>query len=605
MTRVDEFDAFYHDSRRQVLHQTYALTGDLAAATLAVQDAYAHAWQHWPKLRVGDPLSQVRPEAMRLATLRRGANLLRRRRRTDTDTELLAALGALSSTDRRLVLLQTAGGLDLAAAAREVGLAAEDAMAMTDRAVTKLEDSLDASTGELEQRLDDLRRITDAATLPRASIIRRSGARRKLRNTVVTVAASAAVIAAAGFVVTAPSDGRADGLHPTREQMGSEAPDETETIGASEDQLLQTSHVVTLDLRAGWRITDTMSDPDATTPFASCALARYGSTQLRQVWVRTFEGKGKKAPSQKAVESVEVAQTRAAARDSYRRQLNWYATCQIPRMQLLGAYSADRLGSDIRILVLRKWSDPVRTITVGVARSGFTVSTLVHQVEAPKGPRLSDFATVLDDSLGLLCGSTGGVCQIAEDVRSVAPPLTGEGRGFLGTVDLPPVANLAKVWTGTKVRARPNPARTSCDEANFEGGGISGLGSRAYIVWGAKQLPKTFGIIQTIATFPSEARARGYLRRLAKRLRTCEKRNYGATVRGPHHEVQAGIAISTWWMELEASETKTVEYRLALVRNGSRVAQVSFTPVGKFDVRGRYFDALAIRAGQRLAELDQ
>jgi len=172
MTRVDEFDAFYHDSRRQVLHLTYAVTGDLTAAILAVQDAYAHAWQHWPKLRHSDPLSQVRPEAMRLATLRRGTNLLRRRRRTDTDTELLAALGALSANPRRLVLLQTAGGLDIAAAAREVGLTADHAVEATDRAVTELEDSLDASTGQIERRLEDLRRVTDAASLPRASVIR-------------------------------------------------------------------------------------------------------------------------------------------------------------------------------------------------------------------------------------------------------------------------------------------------------------------------------------------------------------------------------------------------------------------------------------------------
>jgi hypothetical protein len=344
-----------------------------------------------------------------------------------------------------------------------------------------------------------------------------------------------------------------------------------------------------------------MSDPDATTPFATCALARYGSTQLRQVWVRTFLGEGK--TTQRLVESVEVAQTRAAARDSYRRQLNWYADCQVPRMQLLGAYAADRQGSDIRILVLRKWSDPIRTITVGVARDGFTVSTVVHQVEGPHGPPLSAFATVLDDSLGLLCTTTGGVCQIAEDVQPVAPPITGEGRGFLRTVDLPPVANLNKVWEGTSLSARPNPSATPCDEAGFNGEGISDVGARIYVVYGAKRLPPTFGISETIAAFPSENRARSYLERLEKRLRKCEERNLGASVRGPRRDKEGTITLRTWRLELEASEKKTQEYRLALVRNGARVAQVMFTPVGKFDVRSRDFTALAVRSGQRLAEL--
>jgi hypothetical protein len=602
MTRVDEFDAFYHDSRRQVLHQTYALTGDLAAATLAVQDAYAHAWQHWPKLRSGDPLAQVRPEAMRLATLRRGTNLLRRKRREDTDTELLTALGSINSTARRLVLLQTAGGLDLAGAAREVGLTADDAVEATDRAVTELEDTLDASTGQIEQRLHDLRRITDAATLPRASTIRRSGTRRKHRNTLVAIAASAAVIGAAGYAVTAPADGRADNLHPDREKIGNESLSDDAVVAASEEQLLSTPQIVHLDLKARWSIDDTSSDLDALEPYATCAQARYGTPQLRQAWVRTFTGTGK--ARQNAVEAIEVARTKAAARASYRTQLNWYANCPVPRVQLLGAYSADRQGSDIRILVLRKWSDPVRTITVGVARSGLITSTFVHQVERGEGPRIKAFSDILDDSLALLCESTGGVCQLASDVQPVQPPVAAEGRGFLGVVDLPPVANLAKVWVGTKYRGRANPAATTCDKAEFNGDGAGSVRSRIYVVPEAGHLPQPFGISETTVGFGSEKRARAYLKRLEKRIRTCEDRVLGTRVRGPHRAAQGIIKVRSWWMSFEVNDRQTVEYRMALVRNGSRVAQVTFTPVGKYDVTGRAFNALAIRAGQRLAELE-
>jgi hypothetical protein len=605
MTRVDEFDAFYHDSRRQVLHQTYALTGDLTAAVLAVQTAYAHAWQHWTKLRLSDPLGQVRSEAMRLASLRRGTQLLRRRRREDTDTELLEALGALSSTARRLVLLQTAGGLDIAGAAREVGMTAEDAVETTDRAVTALEDRLDASTGQIERRLHNLRRITDAATLPRASTIRRSGTRRRHRNTLIAVVTSAAVIAGAGFLVTAPSDGRAKSLHPPRAQIGRETTSADDAVGASEDQLLSAPQVVDLDLNAKWSVAGTSSDLDEIDPFATCALARYGTPQLRQVWVRTFKGGDK--PSQYAIESIEVARTKAAARASYRTQLSWYAGCQVPRVQLLDAYSVTRKGTDIRILVLRKWSDPVRTITVGVARSGFVTSTFVHQVESPHGPQLSSFAGILDTSLGLLCESTGGICQLDSDVRPVQPPVTGEANGFLGAVDIPPVANLAKVLVGTPPKHYPsqqNPAATSCDEAQFNGDGVTGVRSRSYVVLHAKQVPTTFGVTETIATFPSEARATNYLRRLQGRLGKCEDRYITARVRGPHRDGEGTVKIRTWWLSLEATSKKEIEYRVALVRNGSRVAQVMFTPVGRFDVSGRAFNALAIRAGQRLAELD-
>lgn len=602
MTRVDEFDAFYHDSRRHVLHQTYAVTGDLTAAILAVQDAYAHAWQHWPKLRHSDPLSQIRPEAMRLATLRRGTNLLRRRRQADTDTQLLTALGALSTADRRLVILQTAGGLDIAAAAREVGLTAEDAVEATDRAVTELEDSLNASTGEIEQRLDGLRRITDAASLPRASVIRRSGTRRKHRNTLVAVASSAAMVAGAGYLVTAPTDGRAEDLHPERQQIGHETGEPEETVGATEEQLLSASHVTRLDPNIIWTETGTSTNLDSMEPYASCADARFGTTQLRQAYVRTFKAGGK--TQQTAVEAIEVARTKAAARSSYVTQLRWYAGCQVPRVQLLNAYAANRDGTDLRIIQLRKWSDPIQTITVGVARSGFVTSTFLHQIDQPSGPRLTAFAKALDDSLNLLCGNTGGMCQLAGDVHSVSPPVI-QPAGFLGVVDLPPVANLAKVWVSTPPSpVRQNPSATTCDEAEFNGKGVSGVRARFYVVPQAKQLPQTFGVSETIATFRSEKAADAYAKRLEKRMRTCEDRNLNASVRGPERIAQAGVKVRTWWLSIEATDRMNVEYRVALVRNGPRLAQIMFTPVGKFDVTRGAFNALALRAGHRLAELE-
>ena len=602
MTRVDEFDAFYHDSRRQVLHQTYAVTGDLTAAILAVQDAYAHAWQHWPKLRHSDPLSQVRPEAMRLATLRRGTNLLRRKRQADTDTQLLTALAALSSSDRRLVILQTAGGLDIAAAAREVGLTADHAVEATDRAVTELEDSLDASTGQIERRLEGLRRITDAASLPRASVIRRSGTRRKHRNTIVAVATSAALVAGAGYLVTAPADGRADDLHPKRQQIVREGATDQETIGATEEQLLSAPQVTELDPNLPWKETGTSTNLDELQPYATCAQARYGTTKLRQAYVRGFKAGGK--TQQTAVEAIEVARTKAAAAHSYARQLHWYAGCQVPRVQLLGAYTANRNGTDLRIIQLRKWSDPVRTITVGISRSGFVTSTFVHQIDEPRGPGLEPFSELVDISLGLLCGNTGGECQFTKSVRSVAPPVL-QPPGFLGAVDLPPVANLAKVWVPTKaVRMKQNPSATTCDDAQYTGKGVSGVRARFYVVPEAKQLPETFGISETIATFRTQKGAEAYLKRLEKRFRTCSDRKLTARVRGPSRIAQGPVRVRTWWLSIETTSDKEVEYRVALVRNGNRIAHLMFSPVGKFDIARHAWNALGVRAGHRLTELE-
>ena len=80
-----DFDAFYFATVRRVVLYLYAVSGDRSEAQDIAQEAFARAWQHWPKVsRYTDPEGWVRTVAWRLTANRwRG---LRRR---------LAALGRL------------------------------------------------------------------------------------------------------------------------------------------------------------------------------------------------------------------------------------------------------------------------------------------------------------------------------------------------------------------------------------------------------------------------------------------------------------------------------------------------------------------------------
>jgi RNA polymerase sigma-70 factor (ECF subfamily) len=63
-----EFDAFYRDTARRVVHLVYGFTGDLTVAQDATQEAYARAWQQWSTVRTADdPLAWVRTVARRIA----------------------------------------------------------------------------------------------------------------------------------------------------------------------------------------------------------------------------------------------------------------------------------------------------------------------------------------------------------------------------------------------------------------------------------------------------------------------------------------------------------------------------------------------------------
>jgi RNA polymerase sigma-70 factor (ECF subfamily) len=58
---TDDFDAFYAGSVRRVTGYLYAVTGSRAEAEDAAQEAFARAWQHWPRVSgYADPEAWVR-----------------------------------------------------------------------------------------------------------------------------------------------------------------------------------------------------------------------------------------------------------------------------------------------------------------------------------------------------------------------------------------------------------------------------------------------------------------------------------------------------------------------------------------------------------------
>ncbi|NDL58166.1 RNA polymerase sigma factor [Phytoactinopolyspora mesophila] len=128
------FEALYSATSRALLHQMYAMTGNIDDARECVQEAYVRAWQHWPKVsRADDPAAWLRTVAWRIAASRwrKSRNGLRALARNGQfehtqppsldHVSLVTALRKIPEEQRRAIVLHHLVGMPAREVAEEIG----------------------------------------------------------------------------------------------------------------------------------------------------------------------------------------------------------------------------------------------------------------------------------------------------------------------------------------------------------------------------------------------------------------------------------------------------------------------------------------------------
>lgn len=619
MTGGDDFDALYAATRRRLLLQTYGLTGDLAAAQAAVRDAFVVGWHHWRKVaRADDPEAWLRPVAWSHARVRHSARLFRRDRSTDAElAATLAALHSLPTERRKLLLLAHLSRTDVAGAARELGLAEERARAELGAARAAYAAERGVTEVEVAGSLRPLEGPVDAVRWPRATILRRSGRTRRRSHTAVGSLVGLVATVAAGALVVGP-DAVTSVLGPERlglsaatpsaspEESPAEEPTEASAVETEPqltvDRLLQRSQLDRLQRGRGWGVRGTTDNTEGRGTVLPCQESRFADPRGRATLLRSFAARDRKgAPAMNAWQLTELSASTRRAKGAFAQMQSWYAGCATPRVQLVSSHRVEGVGDRAELYVLRRWSRPVTTYVVGLARTGQVTTAAVSARADQARPDLDAHQGLLAAAVNGLCGSPGtGACAHPPRLATMAPPPTGLAPGMLSEIDMPPADGVDDAWVGTQPRAAlQNVAATQCDRTSFAGGGVSNALTRTFVVPRA-DLPPEFGLTQTVGTLPAPAAA-GFVEEVREKIERCGQRDVGTEVETLASDRDGAGDLIGWRLVIEISDSRKVPYLMGMVRNGTAVSQVGFYPVGERTMGPDAFVALLDRARQRLA----
>ncbi|WP_114327787.1 hypothetical protein [Nocardioides currus] len=625
MRSPEAFDAFYAETRDRLLLETYALTGDIPASRTAVRDAFSVAWHHWPKVvRLGAPEAWVRTHAHSRALHRHAARPWHRDRSVDDDVRAtLDALSKLTGPERKTLVLSSLSPLSLSEIAREVGLPRGDTEQALQRATSRFAMARSVPSTDVRLVLDALREPLVGTRWPRSTIVRRTGTARRRTHALVGSVAAIAAMLVAGSVVSS------GGAEPSSLDQETALPGITLREGSAAaavaidpDSLLGEDQLARYGRGLAWSEDETSDNLEGDGLVMPCQQTRFADPKGAGAMVRSFtgtaevvkksrSGKGKKARTTRtrvteeratAVEFVEMSADARRAQAAFETARGWYAACADSRAQLLSTDAVSRVGDEATVLTLRTWTKTPERIAVGVARTGrLTVTTLVRSTGAPVSARTA--AAGLAAAVNATCGSPGaGSCAGPPKVRTAQPYPVGRPAGLLAAVDLPPVTGAVGPWVGTDPeRARTNFAATRCDNTQFTGKGLKHTLTRTFL-FPAKKKVDTFGLTQTVATMQLR-KARSFVGDVRNRIRQCGEANLGTSVGTLINRQGKDVELTVWDLGIEISDNRTIQFWMAIMRDGNAVSQVGFTPAEGMTMTRDDFSRVAERALERLSDL--
>jgi hypothetical protein len=357
-----------------------------------------------------------------------------------------------------------------------------------------------------------------------------------------------------------------------------------------------------------WTERRTHANTKGSTDLLPCQREPYADPRGAEALVRDFSSTAAQQPRASAIQMTEASGTPRAARRTYQTLVEWYAGCNDERVQLVATRTVEQVGDQAIQFVLRSWDKPVTTMVVGVARSGLFTTSTVDAVAADLKPDVDASGRMLAAGVEGLCQlEGGGGCATDRPRLAFTTPVpVGDAPALLSEVDLPPVSGVDRPWAGAPPeRVTTNMAATRCEDASFtgkyQGARFSNSLTRTFVIPDAG-LPVEFGLTQTVASLPAK-QAVAFVENVRTRLGDCGRRDLGTDVTLGARLSEEERAFTVWHLQTELSDKRSLTYTMAILRNGTSVAQLNFVQAPNVTMGPGDFEELTLRALDRLAEL--
>ena len=521
-------------------------------------------------------------------------------------------------------MLTSLSPLPLDEIARTLGVPRREAERALQSGTAQFSVAREVPSTHVRPLLEDLRGPLEGERWPRATIVRRQGTARRRTHTVVGAGVAVAALLVSGTVVASggaePSTLERE---PTTSGVTTSAVEEADAPALDESALLADDQLGRYGRRLSWSEESTYDQPRRRRPrrpLPARALRRPGGgrrpgAHLRGLRARRPHHEGKRrgktrTQRQRASRCGRRSPSSSSSRPTAERAAAAYTPpcAGTPSARTRAPSCSPRTGSPASATTpwCSRCAAGPSSPAASASRSPAPARPWSPPSSAPAGtaPDARTAATGLAASVNALCGSPGaGTCA--------GPPRAAASRPTPSVVPpacWPPSTSRRSPapsgpWVGTDPeRARTNFASTRCDNTRFDGKGLKHNLTRTFL-FPANRKVDTFGLTQTVATMP-EKRARQFVEEVRDRIRRCGQANLGTTVDSRWCSARAAQQeITVWDLDIEISDSRSVEFLMAIMRDGKAVSQLGFTPDQGMTMTRADFTAVADRALDRLSDL--